>query len=223
MIEITRPEGVFYLPENLAQRQIQRFKQEGSEPFWRERIAELLVKRPGSVISAGVCFGGMLTRIAAQASRVYAWEPSLENHKCAGATIAKNNLTNVQLRHAALGSANGTGTLTTGWKNSYHLGGCSSMVDDGVPRSKYLTVGPFRLETVAVECIDSFLYEDLSILQLDCEGSEYHALLGARATIELHRPLIIVEEHNGDSADLLASWNYALTHAYAGDCLYTPG
>jgi FkbM family methyltransferase len=46
---------------------------------------------------------------------------------------------------------------------------------------------------VQVVRIDDLARHAVSLIKLDVEGGEYHALLGARKTLEAHRPIVIFE------------------------------
>ena len=56
--------------------------------------------------------------------------------------------------------------------------------------------------------IDDFVYEKLDLIHLDVEGSEMYVLFGARLSIRLHQPLIILETVNGGIIDMLTEEGY---------------
>lgn len=56
--------------------------------------------------------------------------------------------------------------------------------------------------------IDDFVYEKLDLIHLDVEGAEMYVLYGARSSIRMHHPLIILETVNGGIMDLLTEEGY---------------
>jgi FkbM family methyltransferase len=56
--------------------------------------------------------------------------------------------------------------------------------------------------------IDDFVYEKLDLIHLDVEGSEQYVIYGARISIRMHHPLIILETVNGGIEDLLKDEGY---------------
>jgi len=222
MLKVKRPEGIFFLPTGLPKHNIERFKKDGSEPWLRQHMCELLAQRPGSVISAGTYVGGLLPDLSRCASTVYAWEPVQEHYRCTKQMLRKNRIQNVILHHAALGNSRNSLHITTGATDGVWLGGACSIIEQDQPVSPLLTTGQFRWRTeeVVQNCIDDFVYENLSILQLDLEGYESQALEGAVKTVAQHRPWIIVENPSQELDRTIASWGYTLEQHYAGDSVY---
>jgi hypothetical protein len=77
-------------------------------------------------------------------------------------------------------------------------------------RARFLEV-PIKLVTLDTFC----KFENVKLVKIDVEGHEYKALLGARTTIEEHRPVILFEHHiddftNGESqvVSLLKEFGY---------------
>lgn len=222
MIVVTRPEATYFLPHGLPQSKIDRFTTEGSEPWLRNHMSELLDQRPGSVISAGAYVGGLLPTISKHATAVYAWEPVHEHYACVERMLAVNTITNVVLRNAALGNTHTPLEITTGCTGADWLGGDSCILDAQGLASPRLTQGTWHWRTQHTQqhTIDDFDYEDLSILQLDLEGYEHQALQGATNTIRKHLPTIIAE-HNDDGVEqYLFDLGYALAYSHAGDDVY---
>lgn len=86
---------------------------------------------------------------------------------------------------------------------------------------------------VKVRAIDSFMFDDVSFIQLDIEGYEQFALQGARWTIQKWRPIIQIEldglgVKNGykakdeDTRAMLASWGYKQVHRVGHDSVFAP-
>lgn len=136
---------------------------------------------------------GIFTRVLAERfAEVHAFEPCAENR----GRIPR--LPNVEVHGSALGEQAGAGSLAPGPSNT----GQWHVVDgQGIP------IAP----------LDAFNLPSLGFLKLDVEGMEWHALLGARATIQRHRPVVLLEENGGgarygiaegEAGRLLASWGY---------------
>jgi hypothetical protein len=82
---------------------------------------------------------------------------------------------------------------------------------------------------VKVVTIDSYGIEDCDFLQLDVEGSEHQALLGAEQTIKKSYPVITLElkglgsrygYSNEDTVDLLESWGYQIVGRVNRDVIF---
>ena len=146
----------------------------------------------GDIVHAGAYFGDFLPALSkgcASNAKVWAFEPNLENYRCANITIQINNLENVELTNAALGARRESLLMKTSDENGRALGGASRIISKD---TREITTGT---ESVPVATIDDTLDEDrtVSILQLDVEGHEKEALSGAIRTIRRCLPIIIVE------------------------------
>jgi FkbM family methyltransferase len=146
----------------------------------------------GDIVHAGTFFGDFLPALAStrqDGALVWAFEPSDENYRCAQITIRLNGLKSVKLTHAALGDGQGKALLQTTNREGIPLGGASRLLTDPIGG------GGRAQEEVQVLALDSVIPHDrrVGVLQLDVEGHEQQALIGARQTIERCRPLIVVE------------------------------
>jgi len=221
MIKVQRPEAVYFLPHGLPPRKVERFTQNGSEPWLREFIPTLLAERPGSVISAGAYVGGLLPTLSKCSTKVYAWEPIQEHFECVRHMLVTNNINNVILHNAALGNGHQDLDLTTGCEGAEWLGGDSCVILNGALTSPRLEQGQWRWrkQTASQHTIDDFTYGPISVLQLDLEGYELQALQGAFNTIRKHCPIIIIE-HNANAARYLNTLGYTKIQEHAGDVVY---
>ena len=146
----------------------------------------------GDIVHAGTFFGDFLPALARSRSDgalVWAFEPNAENFRCAQMTVLLNDLQNVVLTHAALGSEPGAALLQTTNKDGVPLGGASRLLRNPV-RS-----GDGPKEEVQVLALDQVVGRDrrVAVIQFDVEGHERFALTGAMQTIERCRPLIVLE------------------------------
>lgn len=163
----------------------------------------------GDIVHAGTYFGDFLPALS-QAVRpdahIWAFEPSAENFACANITLKLNDIRNVALSRAALGACTGTALLCTGKAGRRRDGGGSRIVPE-VPSG-------FDCEEVPVVALDEALPHErrISIVQLDVEYYEQHALAGALSTIRRCRPLLVLENLPPDPdwfADNILSLGYA--------------
>lgn len=143
----------------------------------------------GDIIHAGTFFGDFIPALSsavAAGRRVWAFEPNPDNFRCAEITISLNKADNVVLQHAALGDVIGSLPMEVRDAIGRSLGGASHLVADAD--------GP-TVTMVPVVTIDSAVPSDrkITVLQLDVEGFEQNALIGALETIRLWRPILILE------------------------------
>jgi FkbM family methyltransferase len=167
------------------------------EPITHEFVGCVTSKLEGSVVTAGAFFGDFLPSFSGfTQGNVYAFEPVLENYLCAGLTVELNDLHNVRLYHSALGDDIGSVDIET-LLDGQHAGGASRLIS---------SEGDQRAPQVR---LDAFGINDLVLLQLDVEGSEYGALEGARETIFQNRPIVAIEDNGKLCGPLLESYDYA--------------
>lgn len=180
--------GQYHLPIGLEERPAARavLKGEAYEPdtlqFMRAHAAD------GDIIHAGAFFGdfipGLSTALVPDA-RLWAFEPNPGNFEAAQRTVVLNGLKNVTLTRAALSDRDDRILFRTRDSRGRSLGGLSQVVDemgDGV-------------EAVQAVMLDYAVPLDrkISILQLDVEGHEKQALLGAFHIIRRWQPILILE------------------------------
>lgn len=119
-------------------------------------------------VQAGGNIGIWPRRLARDFQRVLTFEPDATSRECLQLNVPQN----VQVSAMALGE---------------HVGVC------GLARK---SLGSHRIvdgDAVPMTTIDALRLDTLDLLQLDVEGYEWHALTGARETIERCHPLIQVE------------------------------
>jgi|TARA_B100000959_G_C14930123_1_gene603284 FkbM family methyltransferase len=146
----------------------------------------------GDIIHAGTYFGDFLPALSQACcnnSKIWAFEPNLENFRCAKITIQINNLNNVKLVNAGLGKHNKKLPMQTHDKYEKALGGGSKIITNDVENISG------KIEMVKMVTIDDFIEKDrnINIIHLDVEGHEKEALIGAIKTIQRCLPIIIVE------------------------------
>ena len=141
--------------------------------------------RPGQhVVEVGANIGAhtvALAQLVGAGGSVLAFEPQRIVFQTLCANLALNHLTNVDARHAAVGSAPGAIVVPPlDYRRANNFGG--------------LELGTHRQgETVPVITLDSLGLERCALLKIDVEGMEQDVLAGAARTIERCRPAMYVE------------------------------
>ena len=179
----------------------------------QDQVIEFCVKqlqqRRGAVVSAGSYIGDFLPAFSrACQSKVYAFEPVLENYSYAKENIKLNDLQNVILQNAGLSDHFGSVSIKT-TENDIKLGGASSIQE-------------FGNETAILVKLDDVLdpFERIALIQLDVEGHEKEALAGASRTLSRWQPVIVVEEWKGGEKLVLP--NYTKGKKIQGDRVWMP-
>jgi FkbM family methyltransferase len=150
----------------------------------------LMRRTPGDIVHAGTFFGDFLPALSSSrrdTDIVWAFEPNRESYRCAHVTVQLNELQNVTLAHAGLSSEAGRAELVVSDRRGQVFGGGSWLVS-GSPDGR-------GHETVPLVTVDEAVPSDrrVGVLQLDVEGHEQQALMGAVGTIRRCRPLLILE------------------------------
>jgi FkbM family methyltransferase len=177
------------------------------EPDTHALVFALMRERPGSIIHAGTFFGDMLPSFAeACQATVYAFEPVLENYVLAKLCVEHNNLNNVVLQNAGLGSAISVAQIDTGAQGGAHRGGASEISSSG--------------QITSLVPIDSLAATNVSLIQLDVEGYELEALKGAIETINTNSPIVMIEDNNDNCSSFLESLHYRYITSIPGLKIY---
>ena len=179
------------------------------EPDTHEFVREFCKSFKGSMVHAGTFFGDMIPNFSRSVSgNLYAFEPVLENYILAKLCVDRNNLDNVILMNSALSDGLGNLYINTSEVGGRHAGGASTISDKGAI-------------CVAIN-IDRLNIEDLVLIQLDVEGHELLALQGAQETIQKSRPVIAIEDNNGNCANFLCSIKYENAGHIPGLTIWAP-
>ncbi len=132
-----------------------------------------------AALDGGAHVGTWTKPLAARFGRVLAVEPAPDTFEALEANVAAFGLTNVDTLNAALGAVPGSVSMRL-----------DSIHEAAKNTGARFVGGPGAIPQVT---IDSMSIQTLGLLKLDVEGAEPLALLGARATIERCRPVIIYE------------------------------
>ena len=202
---VNQSTGTFFVPDYAAHRPAAKAILNGRlyEPATHALVAAILQARPGNMIHAGAFFGDMLPSFSrACTGTVYAFEPVLENYLLAKLCIEANGLDNVMLLNAGLGPGSGTARIDTGGKGGPHLGGASTISEQG--------------QVTALLAADDVAKGEISVLQLDVEGYEREALQGATRILREHHPIVMIEDETGRGAQFLQQVGYRLAGQIPG-------
>jgi len=162
-----------------------------------------------TVIQAGGNIGVYPATMAQQFERVITVEPDTVNYQALLLNVAGSD--NIEHTLAAFGHKHGTAS-----------------VDHVYPEN----IGAHQLKVgtdVKVIPIDSYGVDDCDFIQLDIEGYEHLALLGAEQTINKTHPIITLElkglgsrygYSDEDTIELLASWGYEIVGRVNRDVIF---
>lgn len=153
-----------------------------------------LCEKKRNCIQAGSCFGIYPNYLADFFDTVFTFEPNPVLYECTEKNADKKNIWKANY---ALGDTEETKT--------FYQAKCGA--DTLSPHEK----GKYKTYDVIQTTIDSLQLEDVDFIMLDIERYEKQALIGAKHTIELCKPVIQVEMHDKsreEITDYLESINY---------------
>ncbi|MEB3276086.1 MAG: protein arginine N-methyltransferase [Cyanobacteriota bacterium] len=169
---------------------------------WCEHEIELLrqlLQEGDVVVEAGANYGAhtlALARIVGPGGQVHAFEPQRPVYQALTGSIALNSLTNVHTYNQALGSSSGLIQVPRlCFETEDNFGGLRLVTNPEEPSQPN---GPSGHELVGLICIDSLGLQACHLIKADVEGMELDVLQGAEHTIERHRPLLYLENHNDE-------------------------
>lgn len=206
--------GAYCMPVSSQHRTLNQKILKG-QVFEPDTIAYMVENaKEGDIVHAGTFFGDFLpaiSRAVSEKAKIWAFEPNPESYRCAQITMMLNDIQNVSLLQAGLGETPSKMNLTTKDKKGVRLGGSSAI---GVQNK-----GEGTTEQIDIRSIDGSIPNDrnISILQLDVEGFEKQALMGALETIKRCKPILILEDDHGFTKgewfkDHILSLNYKIAH-----------
>jgi len=175
-----------------------------------QKISEYVKERKVIVQAGGNC-GYYVKQYASLFNFIYTFEPDPHNFYCLNLNVTETNVLKYQ---ACIGDKH----------EGVALG--NFMKDIGASHVS----GPGIIPTFL---IDDLSLENCSLIHLDIEGYELHALKGAVKTIEKFRPVIALEfferwakRYNttmNDVNNFLQQLGYTFVHDEQGDRIYLPG
>jgi FkbM family methyltransferase len=184
--------GAYCLPISSIERPVPQAILDGK--VWEKDTIDLIVRHAGDgdVVHAGTYFGDFLPALAAGiagGAKVWAFEPNLESFRCAQVTLLLNGIANVEIANAGLGESNTSARLlTTSWDGT-SMGGLSLIPPDD------LEIDHLETDKIEIRSLDTAVPPErpITVIHLDVESYEKHALIGARAMIARWKPVLILE------------------------------
>jgi FkbM family methyltransferase len=169
-------------------------------PHFKERVLRHVKKFDVIVQAGGAC--GVYPRLYSKFFKnVYTFEPDPLNFLC---LTLNTQVFNVKKFNGALGDA-------PGWVVMNY----ASPVNVGMHR-----VAPSSEGSIPMMTIDSFNFYACDFIQLDIEGFEEKALLGAINTIKKFKPTIQTELARGDVQKILIELNYEPVDQWTTDIFW---
>ena len=213
--------GGYFLPLQSMQRPALQATLRGI--VWESDTIDYLTKncKGGDVIHAGTYFGDFLPALSQacdEDTMIWAFEPNQENYRCAEITCLINKLDNVNLHNVGLGALNSSALMNTVDSDGKSMGGSSTIIEND--SNLDLT----HMEEVEIISLDTLIPEDrnISILQLDIEGYEKEALMGAMGILRRCHPTLVLENPLPDSAWLeksILSMGYKIVKEVQGNSI----
>lgn len=158
----------------------QRIALEKYEPYETQLILRQ-TKIGNVVIDVGANIGYYTILLAdkvGKTGRVYAFEPDKINFEILKKNIEANNLKNVEIINAAVGSKTGKIKLH---KSKENLGDHKLYGDDK------------EIEEVKIIKLDEFIKEKVDVIKVDTQGWEPEVIKGAKKIIAKNRPIMFLE------------------------------
>lgn len=147
--------------------------------------------RPGFVAYDAGAHAGfftlLLSRLVTESGRVHAFEPRPENVERLRATVRANHAQNVDIHPVALND---------------HPGEAAFVMSSSTLQGALAADGIASAARVWTDTIDGLVRDGMTppdIVKIDVEGTEGAVIRGAERTIELHRPLLLIEVHSQDA------------------------
>ena len=146
-------------------------------------LVPLLARRKGLAIDAGANKGVYLYHLARHYRRVAGFEPL----PSLAAYLKSAAPSNAMVHNLALSNVSGTATLSLP-KGFNELGSLEAHTAE-----TWTTSAAVERHQVETRPLDSFEFEDVSVLKVDVEGHEMAVLQGAANTLKRWRPSVLVE------------------------------
>lgn len=175
---------------------------------WEQHVIRLFEQYviPGSVVlDVGAHIGShtvTLARLVGPTGHVYAFEPQKRVYRELVYNLKLNEIRNATpLRFAASSQAGVLGS-----------------------NPRHLRVGPVGrgLDRVEARTIDSFKFDNVSVMKIDVDGHQLEVLQGAKETIAEQEPVIVIEIYHGhveETKQLLRAYGYEYQHLRRHDYL----
>jgi FkbM family methyltransferase len=147
-----------------------------------------------TVYDVGAFQGLLALFFASRAKAVICFEPNTQNHKRLTENLALNGIKNVEVRKVGVGARRETLRMVG---SPLMPGGAS--VDEKTVQELLRAGAGTAVEEISVVALDEEIAAASlaapDFIKIDIEGFEYEALVGARHTLESHKPALFLEMH----------------------------
>ena len=166
-----------------------------------------------NAIDAGTWVGDSTVLMASMFDRVIGFEPHPLVHVCCEKNLKERDITNVEVYNLALSNENKLMTLYNG-KSTF-----SGWVSEKEEEPELVKI--HNSQQVQTIVLDSYHYEDIDFIKLDCDSHEGYLLEGAKEFFKNNSPVVLLEAkvriHKDrqpadmpDPFELLRSYGYVL-------------
>ncbi len=144
-------------------------------------------------VGANIGFFSLYTAQRWRTARIFAFEPAPENVELLKRNVILSRVERIVVRPAAVAGSVGYATMYLKQESGWH-----SLIGNGALSAVQVST------TTLDQIIDEVAPAPIDILKIDCEGSEYDALLGRDQLLSEHVRFVAMEYHeigaNGVSA-----------------------
>lgn len=185
-----------------------------------EKLCEYFTKGH-TAIDVGACGGEYSCVMATMFSKVLTIEPTADM----AALLRRSLPANCELLECALGSEIETVSIRVPKINGLRMNALSTITDHNF---EFSDIGVVDVDVVRQTTMDQLVSEwrlKPSFIKIDVEGYEGNVLMGARQTVQVHKPVLMIEiekRHNRNYLDiftLLDSYGYVPFHFRHGKLL----
>jgi FkbM family methyltransferase len=152
------------------------------EPKMTE-LFQLLINSSDNVLDIGANIGCTTLLFSQIASKVDAFEPCATTFAFLEKNIKLSGRKNISLHNVGLGKFDEKLTLT--YAKDYRAGGFIS--------NKTQANADHLIEDVQIKIGDSFVKEKINFIKVDVEGFEIDVIEGLQDTLQLNRPVVVLE------------------------------
>lgn len=207
------PNGESHLPKWMANPKVRMFL--NGRPAYqgqKQEVAMSYCTNFRAAIDVGGHVGLHSFNLAHRFGEVYAFEPVAAHRECFEKNVMAA-VSNVTLHDCALGAAEGMVNI----------------------RTEPTSSGDSRVDgagNIPMHTLDSFDFQNVDYMKVDCEGSELFVLQGAEATLARCKPVLMIEQKPGhaqryglgerDAVPFLQSLGYRLAREMSGDLIFVP-
>lgn len=173
-----------------------------SNKFHEQDLLESINIDGGTVVDCGACVGNHSIFIAkfTKADNVYAFEPVIDNYRHLIYNIVANSAMNIIPMQIGLSSTNAF--------NGFQL----------IKQGRWVQAALGGTGNIPVTTLDSYGFNDVTLIKIDVEGKECDVIKGAIETLSTYKPQLYVEAITPDALksvmDLLTPLGYAVKSRY---------